>query len=215
MVPPERGSQARAKIRAKVEEKLRPLTLPNFLTLIRMAIVPFVVIAIAEGDFLLALWILIIGGLTDSFDGYLARKLDMSSRVGAYLDPLADKMLLTAAYISLTIPHGQAVVIPLWLAILALFRDFLIMFMALLLYVVEGVRSFPPSILGKLTTLMHVVTVAAVLAANIWTLPGWMLATCFSISFGLVLVSGFNYIYRASKLIEAVRAERGGNGLSE
>jgi cardiolipin synthase len=201
-------SGARARIRAKVEEKLQPLTLPNFVTLIRMAIVPFVVIAINEGDFVLALWIMIVAGLTDSFDGYLARKFDMQSVVGAYLDPIADKMLLTAAYISLSVPQGQSVVIPLWLAILALFRDFLIMFMALLMYVVEGIRSFPPSILGKLTTLMHVVTVAIVIAANIVVLPTWALNACFYTSFGLVLVSGFNYIYRASKLIEAERAKK-------
>ncbi len=208
MTQDEPASGARAKIRAKVEEKLQPLTLPNFITLIRMAIVPFVVLAIWEGDFLLALWILIIAGLTDALDGYLARKFDMHSVVGAYLDPIADKMLLTCAYIALTIPHGDNVVIPLWLAIIALFRDFLIMFMALLLYVVEDIRSFPPSVLGKVTTLMHVVTVSVVLLANIVNLPELLLSLCFYTSFGLVLVSGFNYIYRASKLIEAVRAGR-------
>lgn len=213
MIQDDRSGGTGAKIRARVEEKLRPLTLPNFITLIRMAIVPFVVLAIYEGDFLLALWILIVAGLTDSLDGYLARRFNMNSVVGAYLDPIADKMLLTAAYVSLTIPQGQDVVIPLWLAILALFRDFLILFMAAVLYLVEGIRSFPPSILGKLTTLMHVVTVAVVLLANILNLPGYVPGACFYVSFGLVLVSGFNYIYRASKLIEAKRAERGGNGI--
>ena len=152
--------EPRVKIRDKVEEKLRPLTLPNFVTMTRMAIVPFLVLAIFEKDFRLALWILIVAGLTDSLDGWLARRLGMRSVIGAYLDPVADKLLLTAAYVSLTIPMGQAVVIPLWLAIVALFRDFFILLIALLLYMVGNIKRFPPSILGKMTTTAHVITVS-------------------------------------------------------
>jgi cardiolipin synthase len=197
----------RQRIRTKVEEKLRPITLPNFVTLFRMAIIPFFILAVNDQDFLLALWIFVIAGMTDALDGMLARKLGAHSVVGAYLDPIADKLLLTAAYIALTIPQGQAVVIPLWLAILALFRDFLIMLVALLLYVVEGVQRFPPSILGKLTTLMHVLTVCLVLFANIVELPPLLLTVCFYTSFALVILSGFNYIYRSSRIIEAARVE--------
>ncbi len=91
----------------------------------------------------------------------------LQSRIGALLDPLADKVLLTAAYISLAVPHGQAVVIPLWLAILTLFRDFVIMLMAFVFYMFEGIKSFPPTWAGKLTTVMHVVTVSLVLLANV------------------------------------------------
>jgi cardiolipin synthase len=197
----------RQRIRTKVEEKLRPITLPNFVTLFRMAIIPFFILAVNDQDFLLALWIFVIAGMTDALDGMLARKLGARSLVGAYLDPIADKLLLTAAYIALTIPQGQAVVIPLWLAILALFRDFLIMLVALILYVVEGVQRFPPSILGKLTTLMHVLTVCLVLFANIVKLPPLLLTVCFYASFALVILSGFNYIYRSSRFIEAARVE--------
>ena len=157
----------RQKIRQRVEDKLRPLTLPNFITLTRMAMVPFFVLAASNRDFRTALWILIVAGLTDAFDGYLARRMDMRSVIGAYLDPLADKMLITVAYITLTIPFGQAVVIPLWLTILALFRDFLIMMVAGVLYMVEGLREFPPSPLGKATTFAQVLTIAIVLLANV------------------------------------------------
>ncbi len=196
------------RIRTKVEEKLRPITLPNFVTLFRMAMVPFFVLAVSDRDFRLALWIFVIAGLTDALDGWLARRLEAWSLVGAYLDPIADKLLLTVAYIALTIPQGQEVVIPLWLAILALFRDFLIMLVAVVLYMVEHIRRFPPSVLGKLTTFMHVVTVCLVLLANITPLPPLLLSACFYISFGLVIVSGFNYIYRVSRSIEAARLER-------
>jgi cardiolipin synthase len=202
------GPERRERIRTKVEEKLRPLTLPNFITLFRMAITPFFVLAVNEGDFQLALWILIVGGATDAVDGWLARTLHSQSVVGEFLDPIADKLMLTVAYVSLTIPQGQQVVIPLWLAILALFRDFLIVLVAVVLYAVEGVHRFPPSVLGKATTFMHVVTVCVVLLANLVSVPEHAMAVCFYTSFALVILSGFNYLYRASRFIEAARQER-------
>jgi len=204
------GPERRERIRSKVEEKLRPLTLPNFITLFRMAITPFLVLAVNDHDFQLALWILIVGGITDAVDGWLARTLNARSVIGAFLDPIADKLMLTVAYVSLTIPQGQQVLIPLWLAIMALFRDFLIVLVAVILYAVEGVKSFPPSILGKATTFMHVVTVCVVLLANLVTVQGLVLTVCFYVSFALVILSGFNYLYRACRFIEAARQERNG-----
>jgi cardiolipin synthase len=161
-----------------------------------------------ERNFSLALWILIIAGLTDAFDGYLARRMDMQSRIGAYLDPIADKMLITVAYIALTIPQGQEVVIPLWLTILALFRDFVIMLVAGVLYIVEGLREFPPSPLGKATTFAQVLTIAVVLLANVMPIPWWIPQACFYGSFALVIVSAFNYIYRVSRFVEEARLAR-------
>ena len=197
--------ETRQKIRRRFEEKLRPLTLPNFITMMRMAMVPFFVLAVWEGDFKLALWIFIIAGLTDAFDGYLARRMDMESLIGAYLDPIADKMLITVAYIALTVPLGQEVVIPLWLTILALFRDFVIMLVAGVLYIVEGLREFPPSPLGKATTFSQVVTIAVVLLANVTPIPWWIPEVCFYGSFGLVIASAFNYIYRVSRFVDEAR----------
>lgn len=204
------AKEARDTIRTRVEEKLRPLTLPNFVTLTRMALVPFFVIAVSEHDYRLALWIFVVAGLTDAFDGFLARRMDMRSRIGAYLDPIADKMLITVAYITLTVPQGQAVVIPLWLTILALFRDVLIMLVAGVLYIVEDIREFPPSVLGKATTLLQVVTIAVVLLANVFPLPRLVPSASFYASFLLVIASGFNYIYRVSRFVEEARQARGG-----
>ncbi|MFW5733667.1 MAG: CDP-alcohol phosphatidyltransferase family protein, partial [Oceanidesulfovibrio sp.] len=89
------GDDARERIRQRVEEKLRPLTVPNFLTLLRMAMIPFLVIAISQGDYRLAVWTFVAAGLTDALDGFLARRFDSHSVIGAYLDPIADKLLLT------------------------------------------------------------------------------------------------------------------------
>ncbi len=204
----EARKEARHRIRRRVEEKMRPLTLPNFITLTRMAMVPVFVIAVSDRDYRLALWIFIVAGLTDAFDGFLARRMDMKSRIGAYLDPIADKMLITVAYIALTYPQGQAVVIPLWLTILALFRDFVIMVVAGVLYMVEGLREFPPSPLGKATTFAQVLTVAVVLLANVFEVPRWIPTAFFYLSFVLVIGSAFNYIYRVARFVEEARQER-------
>ncbi len=204
----EARKEVRQRIRKRVEDKMRPLTLPNFITLTRMAMVPFFVIAVSDQDYRLAMWIFVIAGLTDAFDGFLARRMDMTSRVGAYLDPIADKMLITVAYIALTFPQGQAVVIPLWLTILALFRDFVIMMVAGVLYMVEGLREFPPSPMGKATTFAQVVTIAVVLLANVFPVPLWIPMACFYLSFILVITSAFNYIYRVSRFVEEERQGR-------
>ena len=156
-----------------------------------------------------------ISGITDVLDGWIARTFDLESRMGALLDPLADKVLLTAAYISLAVPHGQEVVIPIWLAILTLFRDFLIMLMAFVFYMFEGIKSFPPTWAGKLTTVMHVTTVSLVLLANVTPVPHGILQACFYLSFTLVIVSGFSYIYRSSRAIEDERQARLGEGTED
>ena len=204
----EARKEARQRIRKRVEEKMRPLTLPNFITMTRMAMVPFFVLAVSEKDYTLAIWIFVIAGLTDAFDGYLARRMNMRSRIGAYLDPIADKMLITVAYIALTIPQGQAVVIPLWLTILALFRDFVIMLVAGVLYMVEGLRTFPPSALGKATTFAQVLTISVVLLANVIQVPWWIPAACFYASFLLIIASAFNYSYRVSRFVDEERQRR-------
>lgn len=193
------GRERREKIRDTVHESLRPLTVPNFITLIRLAMVPFFLLAISERDYALALVIFVLAGITDAADGLLARFLHMESRFGAYLDPIADKLLLVTAYVSLTIPHGQEVVIPLWLTLLALSRDVLIVVVALLLYLAEEVRQFRPSILGKATTAMHVVTVAVVLLANTTEVPAWAPPVCFTATFVLVIASGMDYMYREAR----------------
>jgi cardiolipin synthase len=208
MTGPAPANERRDRIRARVEDKLRPLTLPNFLTFLRMGMVPFFVLAVFAHDFTLAVWIFVLSGFTDVLDGWIARTFDLRSRMGALLDPLADKILLTAGYISLAIPHGQEVVIPLWLAILTLFRDFMMVVMAFVFYRFENVKSFPPTTAGKLTTVMHVVTVSLVLMANVVSIPGALLRSCFYVTFAFVVVSGFSYIYRSSRAIEAERQAR-------
>ena len=186
----------------EVRDALRPFTIPNGITLVRLALVPFFILAVVEGKFPLALGLFLVAGVSDGLDGWLARSLGMRSLLGSYLDPIADKTLLVAAFVALTWPQAGMVRIPLWLTVLVLSRDFLIVLTALVLYLGADVRAFPPSFWGKSTTVAHIVTVALVLVANIWLVPDLVLLVCFYLALGLTLLSGVDYVRRASLFME-------------
>jgi cardiolipin synthase len=188
----------------EVRAALRPFTIPNGITLLRLALTPFFVLAVLEANHRLALGIFIVAGISDALDGLLARLLGMRSLLGSYLDPIADKTLLVTAYVVLTLPIPGSVTVPLWLTVMALSRDFLIVLVALLLYLGAGVREFPPSVWGKWTTFFHIVTVAAVLVANVTAVPERALLACFYITMAFTVISGADYIRRAALTIEAI-----------
>ncbi len=191
----------------EVRDALRPFTIPNGITLVRLGLTPFFVLAVVESNPRLALAVFTAAGLTDALDGLLARALGMRSLFGTYLDPIADKVLLVTAYISLTWPATTAVRIPVWLTVMALSRDFLIVLVALLMYLGAGVREFLPSIWGKATTVAHIVTVVLVLIANVWRIPDPPLLVCFYAALALTLISGVDYIRRAAKELERIHRD--------
>ncbi len=207
MTSSEERDERRDQVRSSVRRGLRPFTVPNFITFLRLALIPFFVIAVSQDGFALALTLFILAGVSDALDGFVARNLRMESPLGAYLDPVADKLLLTTAYITLSVPHGQNVVIPLWLTILVLFRDAYIVVVALVLYLAEHQRRFPPSLWGKATTISHTVTITVVLIANVTRIPGWIPHVLFLLSFGLVVISGFHYLYRTGHELDAARKQ--------
>lgn len=142
----------------------RILTVPNQLTFLRLAFLPFFVIAIKYGRYELALGILVVAALSDGFDGLLARSLNQKTPLGAYLDPIADKLLLSSSYFVLALKAK----IPWWLAILVLGRDVLILAACAVILLTVGYRPFPPSIFGKATTFFEVFLVVVALVAAIW-----------------------------------------------
>jgi len=202
--PPPRPGGVAQRAALEVKAALRPFTIPNGITLVRLALTPFFVLATVSGDHLLALGIFVAAGISDALDGLLARVLAMRSLLGTYLDPIADKLLLVTAFVALTIPIPGAVTVPLWLTVLALSRDFLIVLVALLLYLGAGVREFPPSIWGKATTLVHIVTIAVVLLANMTPVGEPVLLSCFYVALLLTVISGVDYIRRAATVFEAI-----------
>jgi cardiolipin synthase len=202
-----RGGMAKRAAR-EVRAALRPFTIPNGITLLRLALTPFFVLAILSRDHLLALGLFAVAGISDVLDGLVARWLSMPSRLGTYLDPIADKLLLVTAYVVLTLPMPGSVTIPLWLTVLALSRDFLIVLVALLLYLGADVVEFPPSLWGKATTFIHVVTLALVLIANVTRVAEYVLLTCFYLALTLTVISGVDYIRRVAKRLEAIHDEQ-------
>jgi len=180
------------------------LTLANLLTVLRMALIPFFIIAVTENHSGAALAIFTVAGLTDLFDGIIARMWKQKTALGAILDPMADKLLLTAAFVILCMPdHPKAFPdftllnrIPITLTILSISRDVIIALIAGVIYMAGGRTSFAPTILGKMTTTVEIVIVVVVLLLNYQgaksdlVLP-WLV----KITLAFILMSGVHYIY--------------------
>jgi cardiolipin synthase len=174
-------------------------TLPNFITLVRLAALPFFLLAIAEGRVGIALALFVAAGVSDGVDGYLARRFRMNSALGAYLDPIADKLLLMSSYLFLAVPSYPAVVkVPVWLAVLVISRDLLLLLVALLLILSGSRRRFPPSWLGKVTTVTLIVNVLFVLCANVWSWPRPVVLVGFGAAATVTILSGFDYVFRVA-----------------
>ena len=143
------------------------LNVPNLLSILRMGLIPFFIIALTEGDVTKGLVIFAVAGVTDALDGFAARFWNQQTLLGTYLDPAADKLLLTTAYVMLTLESVAGVLaIPLWVTVLVITRDVLIVVLAAALYMAHDVKSFPPTKISKLTTVVQVVTVVLVLLVN-------------------------------------------------
>jgi cardiolipin synthase len=169
----------------------RIFTVPNQLTFLRLGFLPFFIISIHYRRYDIALAVLILAGLTDGLDGILARLLNQKTALGAYLDPIADKLLLSSSFVVLALNRK----ISWWLATLVLSRDILLLTSAAVILVVIGYRPFPPSIYGKLTTALQILLVFSVvlLAVADWH---WLLVFRRVLGYvvaGITVFSGFHY----------------------
>jgi len=141
--------------------KGRVWTVPNQITLLRLGFLPAFLILIVYEHYRWSLLILVLAGLSDGIDGLLARKLDQKSAIGAYLDPIADKLLLSSSFVILAMEK----ITPWWLTIMVLSRDILLLVVAAVIILISGYRPFPPSLLGKYTTFFQIVLVFGVVFA--------------------------------------------------
>ena len=130
-------------------------TAPNQLTLLRMVFVPFIVIELVEGRYFRALVLFVIAGFSDGLDGLLARKLHQQTLLGQYLDPIADKLLLSTMFLVLSILHK----IPWKFTVLVFSRDISILAASAVLFAIAGLRDFRPSIFGKANTFSQIAAV--------------------------------------------------------
>ena len=180
-----------------------PLTLPNALTLLRILAIPFFAIAVWYGHHWQAFIIFAAAGVTDLLDGLIARTFNQSSALGAVLDPAADKLLMTTAFVLLAWrTQGMTAPIPVWVAILAITRDFVISFYAFASVDRLSDSKFHPSLLGKLSTAMQLIAVSLGLFFNALGYRAWMdpfLPEMYWVVAALVLASGIHYFLRTTK----------------
>lgn len=145
------------------------LTVPNQLTLLRMVVLPFVLISMIYGQHTASLWLFVAAAVTDVIDGVVARRFNQKTRLGQYLDPIADKLLLSSCFVAQSV-NGA---IPWWVTILVLLRDVMIIAIVLVVVLTTSVRSFPPSLLGKANTIVQFTALLTVLLNNVIQ-AGWL-----------------------------------------
>ena len=174
-------------------------TAPNLLTLLRICVAPFLVAAILESRFALSFGLFLVAGLTDALEGALARVLKQRSLLGEYLDPVADKLLLSTLFVVLT----HMGLIPARVTVLVFGRDVGILVVSAILYAAVGRREFIPSLLGKANTLLQVSAVAAVLLYQLntaaWVAEVRMLTLDGTMA--LTVISGLHYAWTASRRV--------------
>jgi cardiolipin synthase len=169
---------------------------PNLLTLLRLVFVPFAVIAVLKGRYGWALAIFVVAGISDGLDGLLARLLEQKTTLGQYLDPIADKLLLSTMFLVLFATHK----IPLTVTVLVFSRDIIIVIICSLLYASGAMKTFRPSWLGKANTVAQIATVLLVLLHEIngsfWIAKARQLG--FNLTGALTVLSGVHYLVRVA-----------------
>src|SRR5262245_11353796 len=145
----------------------RWLNLPNLFTLVRLVLAPFVVREILAGNHFFALELFAVAAFTDILDGAAARRFGSTSRVGAYLDPIADKVLMSGVFLAFAVER----IVPRWLVAIIFGRDVLILVGAVLFLLFTSVRNMPPTVWGKLSTFVQIVTAVMWMGRNALNLP--------------------------------------------
>jgi cardiolipin synthase len=168
------------------------MNIPNSLTILRILLIPVFIGLMMYGEDGLALLALLVAGLTDAIDGTLARKLNQSTRLGAFLDPLADKLLLISGFICLSILH----LVPSWLVILVVSRDAMLLVGTVLAHLTNTTIDISSTILGKGTTLLQLSYVFLVVFLTWRGLGLSVLTPLLVIMVGFTLASGVHYLYR-------------------
>jgi cardiolipin synthase len=200
------------QVERRAEEKF--WNAPNLITLARVALVPVFALMLIEKRAFGALLVVSLAGLSDVLDGFAARRWHQQTRIGRLIDPLADKILLSTAYVLLAIPSlGFAHIIPLWLTAVVIGRDFVIVAGALAVSLIRGRREFTPTVFGKASTVLQVATVFWVMLSNsigasaltgsrvlaAITSPS-VLSAFYITTLVLTLISGADYIHKGIRM---------------
>ncbi len=166
--------------------------IPNLISMARVFLVLPTVMALLNEQFVLALLLYTIAGISDGLDGYIAKRYNYISRLGSILDPLADKLLLVATYVVL----AWLELLPIWLAIAVVARDLLILLGASLYHLMIGKYEMEPTLISKLNTLAQIMLgLLTVFSAGIYALPEYILDWLVLFVFGTTVMSGLDYMW--------------------
>lgn len=187
------------------------VTIPNLLTFLRMALIPVFASLLFYSNTGWALFVFFIAGLTDGIDGFVARRFQQESELGTIIDPIADKLLMTTAFIILTLPNVLTGVhhlpVPFWVTATVIGRDVLIITVAGAIALMTNFRGFKPSWPGKASTFVQVSGVGLILIAAVFGYS-FYLPTVYVTIVALAFFSGFHYIFHVARLMREEEAER-------
>jgi cardiolipin synthase len=173
------------------------LTTANQLTILRIVFVPVFIILLVYQEIGWALTTFVAAGVTDVLDGLIARRFGQKTSIGAVLDPIADKLLMTSSILILSLPQMEFLnLVPRWLMVLIIFRDVFMLVVSLVVVLMAGFRVFTPSPYGKASTAMQVTTVIAVLYMNWRHLAVPELSVLFYMTGLMTVFSGLHYLVR-------------------
>jgi cardiolipin synthase len=185
---------------------MNALTPANQLTLLRMLLIPAFVILVLYGQLGWALIVFVTAGITDGLDGLIARRSGQHTQLGAWLDPMADKLLLVTTFVVLTLPGlGLANRLPLWLTVLIISRDVIIVLTVTIVNLAIGRRTFRPSIYGKTATATYILTAVFAMLFNYLGYHSVVVDVSVYASLVITLISSLHYIRHAARIIEESR----------
>lgn len=183
------------------------ITIPNLLTFLRMGLIPVFASLLFYGYYGWALFVFFFAGISDGIDGFVARRFNQQSELGTILDPIADKLLMTTAFVIVALPHvlpadNKHFPVPFWVSAAVIGRDVLIVTVALAIFIITDFRGFKPSILGKASTVVQICAIGIILfAANVPHFSGYYLPTTYFIVALFAVLSGLHYVYFVAKLM--------------
>lgn len=175
------------------------LTPANQLTLLRLALVPVFALCMIYDRPGWALLVFAAAAVTDLLDGLVARWFRQQTTLGAWLDPMADKLLLLTMFVMLTLPFGQSNRLPIWLTVIIISRDVGIILTVAIVNLAVGPRTFRPSIFGKAATAIYLLTGIATLLFNYLRQPSPVVTVFVFASLAITLVSGIDYLRRSAR----------------
>ena len=180
------------------------MTFANLVTLLRIALIPLFVSALFYQKFGWALLTFIVAGASDAIDGAIARTFNQSSELGKILDPIADKLLMTTAFVVLSMPTmvvGENLPVPFWLTASVIARDVLIVSVAGAIFIATDFRGFRPSVWGKASTFVQVFGVVLILIAAAFSQFAFYLPAVYFTVFLFAAISGIHYIFFVNRLM--------------